>query len=379
MTSRQPSPVPGSIPGTLSGPLSGPLSRRTVLAGGLGALAVPLLAACSDDAPAAGATPGTAATLNLAYFANLTHAAALIGVAEGLFTAELGSTELVEQVVNAGPSAVEGLLGGSIDAAYIGPGPTINAHAQSDGQIVRIVAGATSGGASLVVRAGITSAEDLRGLTLASPQLGNTQDVALRNWLAEQGLETSVEGGGDVTIAPLSANADSLTLLQSGEIDGAWMPEPWATRLVLEAGGTTLVDERDLWPEGQFVTTHLVVRTEYLAQYPETVAALLRGHVAAVTRAVDDPAGAREVVNGRLEELTGSALSEETIATAWEHLAVTEDPVAASLQAAMEHAVTAGTLDAEVDLGGLYDLRPLNAELSAQGLEPVSAGGLGEE
>ncbi len=340
------------------------------------------LAACgSDDSSAAAAAGGggAAAELRLGYFANVTHAAALIGVQQGYFADELGDgTELTAQVFNAGPDEVEALFAGALDVAYIGPSPTINAYGQSDGDAIRIIAGAASGGAQLVVREGIDSPEDLKGTTLASPQLGNTQDVALRTWLTEQGLENSIEGGGDVTVAP-TPNADTLALFQSGDLDGAWLPEPWASRLVLEAGAEVLVDERDLWPDGAFTTTHLIVRTEFLEEHPETVEALLRGHVAAVEFAGADADAAQESVNAGLEAAGSEALSEEVIDRAWEGLTVTYDPIPAALEESAKDGVDAGTSESLVDLAGIYDLRLLNTVLSEADLEPVSAGGLGEE
>src|SRR4051794_27760798 len=281
--------------------------RRTVSLLALVPLAVGLAACGGDSSADSGSGGGTADELRLGYFANVTHAAGVIGVQEGLFADELGDTKLTTRVFNAGPDEVEALFGGALDAAYIGPSPTINAYGQSDGDAIRIIAGAASGGAQLVVRDGINTAADLKGTTLATPQLGNTQDVALRSWLTDQGLENSVEGGGDVTIAP-TANADTLTAFQAGDLDGAWLPEPWASRLVLEAGAHVLVDERDLWPDGQFVTTNIIVRTDYLEKYPETVAALLRGHVAAVQLATDDPDAAKAAVNAGLEAAGSSAL-----------------------------------------------------------------------
>jgi sulfonate transport system substrate-binding protein len=341
--------------------------------------AVVALAACGGTSSAdTSGSGGTADELRLGYFANVTHAPALIGVQDGLFAKELGHTTLTTQVFNAGPDEVEALFGGALDAAYIGPSPTINAYGQSDGDAIRIIAGAASGGAQLVVRDGIDDAADLKGTTLASPQLGNTQDVALRTWLTDQGLKNSVDGGGDVTIAP-TANSDVLNLFQSGQLDGAWVPEPYASRLVLDGGGHVLVDEKDLWPNGEFVTTHLIVRTEFLKQYPDTVAALLRGHAAAVKEATDDADKAKTSVNAALEAAGGKALSAAVLDRAWSELTVTYDPIASALKKSAANGVAAGTTEKAVDLKGIYDLRPLNAVLKDQSLDPVSAGGLGDE
>jgi NitT/TauT family transport system substrate-binding protein len=337
-----------------------------------------LATACSSSATSTNGPPGPASTLRLGYFANVTHAAAIIGVNRGLFARELGGTKLQTQIFDAGPAAVEALFGGSLDAAYLGPNPAINAFAKSDGKAIRIIAGATSGGAQLVVRQGINTAGDLRGKTVASPELGNTQDVALRAWLSSQGLRNSVQGGGDVTIAP-TRNADTLQLVKSGKLAGAWVPEPWASRLVLEAGGKVLVNERDLWPGGQFVTTHLIVRTDFLEQHPQTVEALLRGHVDAVQWATQNSAEAKTVVNAGINTLTSKPLPPAVADRAWQNLTVTDDPIATSLQRSAANAVTAGVTTKQVDLHGIYELSILNRILNQRGLPAVSANGLGKD
>jgi NitT/TauT family transport system substrate-binding protein len=295
-----------------------------------------------------------------------------------LFAKELGGTKLETQIFDAGPAAVEALFGGSLDAAYLGPNPAINAFARSDGEAIRIIAGATSGGAQLVVRPDINSAGDLRGKTVASPELGNTQDVALRAWLSSQGLRNSVRGGGDVTVAP-TKNASTLQLVKSGKLAGAWAPEPWASRLVLEAGGKVLVNERDLWPGEQFVTTHLVVRTDFLERHPQTVEALLRGHVDAVQWATQHRAEAKTTVNDSINALTGKPLRPDVVDRAWQNLAVTDDPIATSLQRNAANAVAAGVATKQVDLHGIYELSILNRILNQRGLPAVSASGLGKD
>lgn len=307
--------------------------------------------------------------VRLGYFPNLTHAPALIGLADGLFADELGERTLEGVTFNAGTDAVEALFSGALDLAFIGPNPAINAHAQSDGEAIRIIAGSTSGGAALVVRDGIDSAADLIGKRIATPALGNTQDVALRAWLKAEGLETDLEGGGEVAVTPQS-NAQSLETFRSGDIDGAWVPEPWATRLVLEGGGKVLVDERDLWPDGQFVTTHLIVRTEYLEGDSEAVAGVLRGLIRAIDAINADPSGSQQTVNRSIESLTGSALSPEIISRAWQNLSFTLDPIASSLRKSADDAVAVGLLD-PVDLTSIYALTPLNEILLVLGRDEV--------
>jgi NitT/TauT family transport system substrate-binding protein len=238
---------------------------------------------------------------------------------------------------------------------------------------VRIVAGTTSGGASLVVREGINAPADLKDKTLATPSLGNTQDVALRAWLKEQGFATDTAGGGDVHITP-QENADTLAAMKSGAIDGAWVPEPWATRLVNEGGGHTLVNEKDLWPNGQFVTTHLIVTTEFLDEHPDVVKHLIEGLADTIDQINADPAAAQATTNAGIEKLTSKPLSDETITGAWQNLEFTLDPIASSLQTSAGHAEAAGLLD-PVDLAspGIYDLTLLNEVLAARG-EPAVTG-----
>ncbi len=311
------------------------------------------------------------ALVRLGYFANVTHAPAIVALEQGWFAAALGPNVTLEpRTFNAGPEAVEALFSEALDITYIGPNPAINAFAQSEGQAIRIVAGATSGGAALVVQPSITAPGRLAGKKLATPQLGNTQDVALRAWLKTQGLSANLEGGGDVAVLP-QANAQTLETFRAGGIQGAWVPEPWATRLVLEGGGSVLVDERSLWPDGKFVTTHVVVRTQFLEQHPELVAAVLRAHVRAVEFANAEPAKARELVNAGIAKLTGKALPAAVIEGAWEKLHFTVDPIATSLRKSAEDATAVGLLD-PVKLDGIYDLGALNEILAAAGKPPIA-------
>ena len=322
-------------------------------------------------APAAG---GTAQEVRLGYFPNVTHAPAIIAVEQGLFGAELGSTTLTPQTFNAGGDAVNALLGGSLDATYIGSGPAINAFAKSEGAAVRLVAGATEGGAQLVVKPEITSPEQLKGRTIATPQLGNTQDIALKKWLKENGL-TAGDGPDDVKIANLE-NPRTLDAFRQGTVDGGWLPEPWSSRLVLDAGATVLLDESTLWPEGKFPTTVMIVRTEFLQQYPETVRALVRGHLTALDVAGTDPVQAKAVVNGGLEKLTGNALAAPVIDRAFANITLDPNPLAATFPQLAQDSATAGITDTPTDLTGFVDVGPLNAELSAAGSPTVDAAGL---
>ncbi|TQM43510.1 ABC transporter substrate-binding protein [Pseudonocardia cypriaca] len=321
-------------------------------------------------APVAG---GVAQEVRLGYFPNVTHAPAIIAVEQGLFTAELGSTTLTPQTFNAGGDAVNALLGGSLDITYIGSGPAINAFAKSEGA-VRLVAGATEGGAQLVVKPEITSPEQLRGRTIATPQLGNTQDIALKKWLNANGL-TAGDGPQDVKIANLD-NPRTLDAFREGSVDGGWLPEPWSSRLVLDAGASVLLDERTLWPNGQFPTTVVLVRAEFLQQYPETVRAVLRAHLKAIDLAESDPAKAQTIVNQGLEKLTGNTLAAPVIERAFQNITLAPDPLASTFPQLAEDSVTAGITKSPTDLAGFVDVGPLNTELQAAGAPAVDAAGL---
>jgi NitT/TauT family transport system substrate-binding protein len=329
-----------------------------------------VLAACSGPSGTGGSQGAGGVTLRLGFFPNVTHATALVGVQRGIFAEKLGSdVNLTTQTFNAGGDVVEAIFNGGLDASYVGPNPAINAWAQSQGEAIRIISGATSGGAFLVVSPDITKPEDLAGKKLGSPQLGNTQDVALRAWLLDQGFETDQEGGGDVSVLP-QANADILTAFASEALDGAWVPEPWATRMIEEGGGHILVDERDLWPNGQYVTTQLIVAAAFLDAHPDVVKKLLEGQVAANQFIHDDPEAAQQAVGDAISDITGTGLDAAILAKAWKNLEFTNDPIASSLATSAAHAEELGLLEA-TNLDGIYDLTLLNEVLSEAGEDPI--------
>ncbi|MFD0633315.1 ABC transporter substrate-binding protein [Catenulispora yoronensis] len=335
-------------------------------------------AAATSAAGSSSAAGGTAASeLRLGYFANVTHATAVVGVGHGEFAKALGSTKLTTQIYNAGPAEMTALLGGQLDAAYVGPSAALSAFVQSHGEALKIVAGATTGGAELVVKSDINSAADLKKKVLATPQKGNTQDVALRFWLKQNGLTANPDGTGDVSVNPQD-NATTLDQFKAGHIDGAWLPEPWASRLVLEAGAKVLVDEKDLWPGGQFSTTTLVVSADFLKKHPDTVKALIDGQIAANDWIKANDADAQTLVNDQLKKLTGKALTADVIKRAFGEQSVTNDPQASTLQTASDHAVATGLLKA-TDLHGIFDLSILNAELAKGGQPAVSDAGLSKK
>jgi NitT/TauT family transport system substrate-binding protein len=340
-------------------------------------VALLVVPACSSGSSES-RTPGPATVLRLGYFPNVTHAAAVLAVRNGAFQQALTDTRLETATFDAGPEAIEALLSGAIDATFIGPNPAINAYVRSGGDALRIVAGATNNGASLVVAQDVNGPQDLKGRTLATPQFGGTQDVTLRKWLLDNGLRTMTTGGDDVDIIN-QRNAQTLTMFRSGLLAGAWLPEPWASRLVQEAGAKVLLDERILWPDQQFQTTVLIVARQYLVDHPQTVQALISGEVAEIEAIRADPGGSRDELNAALAELGGKPLPDATIRSAFESIAPTWDPLPGSLNTIAAHAHEVGMLSDLPDLTGIYDLAALNTVLAAQGQPPVSAAGLGTD
>ena len=342
----------------------------------------PAAAAGATTSPAAAgsaAAGSTAAgTLRLGYFANVTHAAAVLGVADGTFATSLGTTKLETQVFNAGPAAIEALNADAIDAAFLGPSPAINSYVKSKGESLRIVAGATANGASLIVKPDITSVAQLKGKTIATPQLGGTQDVALREYLFKAGLKVQTNGGSDVDVVN-QENSQTLDLFKSGQVDGAWLPEPWASRLVIDAGAKTLVDETSLWPGKQFPTTILIVGKKFLDEHPDTVRALVSGELVAIDEINADPTKSAAAVNDAIGKLTGKKLSDAVIASSFKNIKVTDDPLVSTYNASSQHAVDGGLLKTAPDINGIVDLRILNGLLKASGKTPVAASGLGQE
>jgi len=330
------------------------------------------LALAASACGGGGAKSDSPVTLRLGYFPNLTHAPAMIGLEKGFFKDKLGSNVTIDaKTFNAGPDVVTAIFSGALDISYVGPNPAINAWSKSRGTAIRIIAGSTSGGAQLVTKPSITTPAQLKGKTIASPQLGNTQDVALRSWLKSQGFATTEEGGGDVKVKP-QPNAQTIDTFKAGQIDGAWVPEPFASRLVVESGARVLVNEASLWPEGKFVTTQVIVRSAFLKQHPDVVENFLRGHVEAVEYANANPDEAQTIVNTALEKRTGKPLNSDTIKAAWKNLTFTVDPIASSLHESAKHAEEIGLLD-PVDLTGIYDLAPLNKVLGDLGKSTITA------
>ncbi|MER6678201.1 aliphatic sulfonate ABC transporter substrate-binding protein [Streptomyces sp. NPDC000983] len=361
-----------------------PLSTLRTLAA-IAALPL-LLTACGygsdsadDDQPAkvaADAKKLSADEVRIGYFPNLTHATALVGVQEGLLQKELGGTTIKPSTFNAGPSEIEALNSGSIDIGWIGPSPSINGYTKANGENLRIISGSASGGVKLVVNPDkIKSLKDVKGKKIATPQLGNTQDVAFLNWAAEQGWKVDAESGkGDVSVVRTD-NKITPDAYKAGSIDGAWVPEPTASKLVAD-GAKVLLDERDLWPDKKFVITNIIVSQTFLKEHPDVVEAVLRGSVKTNEWINANPDEAKASANKALEKLSGKALPAEVIDPAWESITFLDDPLASTLDTEAAHAVKAGLLE-EPDLNGIYDLGPLNKVLKAAGQTEVDDAGLG--
>ncbi|MER5479474.1 aliphatic sulfonate ABC transporter substrate-binding protein [Streptomyces sp. NPDC002734] len=314
--------------------------------------------------------------VKIGYFPNLTHATALVGVQEGLLQKELGGTTIKASTFNAGPSEIEALNAGSIDIGWIGPSPSINGYTKSAGKSLRVISGSASGGVKLVVNPDkIKTLDDVKGKKIATPQLGNTQDVAFLNWVAEKGWKVDAESGkGDVSVFRTD-NKITPDAYKSGSIDGAWVPEPTASKLVAE-GGKVLLDESDLWPDKQFVITNIIVSQKFLDEHPDVVEAVLRGSVKTNAWINANPDEAKASANAALKELTGKDLPAEVLDPAWKSVTFLDDPLAATLDAQAQHAVKAGLLE-KPSLKGIYDLAPLNKVLKAEGKDAVDDAGLG--
>ena len=351
----------------MTGHLTRTRRRRLGAIVAAGVMAASLAACSSDDS---GDSAGGSTEVKLGYFPNLTHASAIIGIDKGYFKDELAKDGATLKTLdfNSGSDTITALENGDLDATYIGPSPAITAFADSHN--VSVISGATSGGASLVVSKDIKSPKDLAGKTLATPGPGNTQDVALKYWLKQQGYDVSPDGQGDVTVV----NQDNSLTVQGfsqGNIDGAWLPEPYASLLV-DAGGTKLVDEKSLWPGGKFVTTHLIVNNDFLKAHPDLVNDLLEGQIKSNDYIADNSDAAKQEVGQYIGKLTGSQISPAALDSAWSQLTFTNDPIADSLITSADHAASVGLIDPIDDLASIYYLDPLNKLLSAAGEPQVS-------
>jgi NitT/TauT family transport system substrate-binding protein len=303
--------------------------------------------------------------VTLGFLTNITHASALVGLKEGYFAKDLGSAGTLKATAfSTGTQETTALLAGQLDAAYVGPNPAINAWQKSTGSAIKIISGAATGGASVVVKKGITSASQLKGKTLATPSLGNTQDVAVRYWLKQNGVTTTATGGGDAFIRPTTPNSAAVLEFKSGQIAGASEPAPYDIEMVQD-GGTVLLSEPG-------VTTLLVVAQSFLSAHPAVVADLIKAQVQANDFIKSNPTAAQADANAELASYTGKALKASIVAAAFKEITFTDDPDVSSLTTDASQAVSLGLLK-PVSLSGIFDLGPLNTALSAAGESPVSS------
>jgi sulfonate transport system substrate-binding protein len=344
----------------------------------IAAAGVALLAAgCGSSAASGrGGSTGTSAkkvVLRLGFQENITHAPALIGVKDGFFTKNLGSNVTLQiHPYSTGTEEATALLAGQLDAAYVGPNPTISTWQKSGGSLIKVISGAASGGAELVVKSGITSASQLKGQKLATPSLGNTQDVSLRYWLKTHGLSTTPTGGGDVAVTPVTPNSAAVLEFASGQLAGGWEPAPYDAEMVAD-GGHVLVDEASLWPAGQFVTTDLVVTQSFLKANPTVVNDLLKGQIEANSYIAGNRSAAEAAANAELAALTGKGLKSSALSASFDQVTFTNDPIESSLIADAQHAVALGFLKPVSNLRSIYDLGPLNKLLAAAGQQTVGS------
>jgi len=347
---------------------------RRILAGTAAALGGTLLvagaAACSSSSStSSGSTTGTSAagaapvTVRLGFLANITHAPALVAIKNGYFAQALGKAGTVQTTTfTSGTQETTAILAGQLDAAYVGPNPAINAWQKSNGTAIKIVSGAATGGASIVVKPGISGASQLKGQSLASPSLGNTQDVALRYWLKQQGLATSATGGGDVTIKPTTPNSAAVLEFKSGQIAGASEPAPYDIEMVKD-GGKVLLSEPG-------VTTVLMVTQSFLSAHPAIVTDLLKANMQAIDFIKSNPAAAETAANAELAAYTGKPLKASIVAAAFKEIDFTVDPDISSLSTDAQQAASIGLLK-PVNLNGVFDLTALNKLLAAAGQSAV--------
>jgi len=283
--------------------------------------------------------------IRVAFYPNIAHAVPIVGIENGIFSSGLGNGTVIEtKLFDSGPQVVESLFANSIDIAYVGPGPAINAFLKSDEHNVKILAGAASGGASFIVHpdSKIESVNDFPGKRIAAPQIGNTQDVSLRYFLSENGLKPA-EKGGSVVILNVP-NPDIYTLFTKGDIDAAWVPEHWATILVNELGGTRLFFEETLWPENQFASVLLIGRIDYVDQHPQVIKNWLDSHVKTVNWINMNHKDTKLIFNQFLQKTYGKTLSDDIVSESLDNLEITSDPISESIIIFAERANSLGYL-----------------------------------
>ncbi|MBI3255263.1 MAG: ABC transporter substrate-binding protein [Nitrosarchaeum sp.] len=283
--------------------------------------------------------------IRVAYFPNITHAVPIVGMEKGIFENQIGNNTVIEPMLfDAGPQVIESLFAGSIDIAYVGPGPAINGFLKSENHNIKILSGAASGGASFIVHPNskINSVADFEGKRIASPQIGNTQDISLRSYHFENGLKPA-EKGGSIVVLNLDSS-DIYTLFAKGDIDAAWVPEPTATILVQQLDGKRLFKEQELWPENQFASVLLIAREEYVNQNPDLINKWLEAHQQTVNWINSNPEQTRTIFIQFMKKETGKTLPDDLIDEALSNLEITSDPIVSSIHTFAKRADSLGYL-----------------------------------
>ena len=300
--------------------------------------------------------------IRVAFFPSIGHIIPIVGLEEKIFEKGIGEEKQIEtKLFDSGPQVIESIFSGSIDVAYVGPGPIINGFLKSDGKDIKILSGAASGGASFIIQpnSGLESLENFDGKRIASPQISNSQDVSLRHYLESHGLK-SVEKGGTVFVLNIS-NPDIYTLFAKGDIDGAWVPEPWATILVQELDGIRLFNEEKLWPNEEFASVLLIVRTEYLENNPETVQKWVESHEKTVTWINSNPDKSKSLFSSFLIDYMGKSLPTKIIDESFSNISITSDPIKNSVIIFAERADSLGYLGRDgYNLDGIFYNAVLN-------------------
>ena len=300
--------------------------------------------------------------IRVAFFPSIGHIIPIVGLEEKIFEKGIGEEKQIEtKLFDSGPQVIESIFSGSIDIAYVGPGPIINGFLKSDGKDIKILSGAASGGASFIIQpnSGLESLENFDGKRIASPQISNSQDVSLRHYLESHGLK-SVEKGGTVFVLNIS-NPDIYTLFAKGDIDGAWVPEPWATILVQELDGIRLFNEEKLWPNEEFASVLLIVRTEYLENNLETVQKWVESHEKTVTWINSNPNKSKSLFSNFLIDYMGKSLPTKIIDESFSNITITSDPIKNSIIIFAERADSLGYLGRSgYNLDGIFYNAVLN-------------------
>ncbi len=294
--------------------------------------------------------------VRIGFFANITHAPALVAKANNIFEQELKGYKVEYKVFKAGPDAALALITNNVDFVYIGPVPAINAYAVSNGN-VRVIAGAAANGAMFIVNDKINSIADLHGKRFGTPQYGNTQDIALKSYLRYNGLALKDELG-DVSIIN-ARNSELLILFKNGYIQGAWVPEPWATRMLNE-GGKVFIDEKVIWEGNRFVTTVLLTRLDIINERPELVEKMLKAHISAIDWINANMDKAIAVVIDEIKDLTGQSLSKELIKSALKNVEFTYDPMVYSIQGYYSKGKMLGLIQ-DIDISDMVYTKPLES------------------